>query len=531
MVARLGVGASFVEVTGTTQFTNAVNTGFHHLALVRTGNVLKLFIDGVQEGGNVAITGSVNDSAQPMTIGRPGDVASNEWLGNIDEFRLSVGAARWTSNFTPWTVPYLNTGGGTVTYQYELAIGNEAGAYGLGYGVGGYGGSTYGTPRAASTLFVEPRIWSLDHFGQILLASYNTGKLYAWDPSAVNALTTRAAVVSDAPTDFRAMFVTPERFVIGLCDQMKIKWCTQGDYTVWTPTIANTANIRGVTEGTKLIGGRPLGGGISLIWSDSALYLHQYTGSAQTIFDTRLAGRNCGLVSPSAAVTVGSLAFWMGQNNFFMYASSPVPIPNVEDIRKYVFDQVRTDQGYLCAAMFMPRFREVWFFVCVQGQLQPNLYAIVNVDTYAWSVGTLERTAGAYFGHGDTRPYWAMSDGNIYLHEDGHDDAGAAINAFITLAPAGLDAGKTLMEIDGIEPDFSEQSGNVTLTVNAYDRIRTATDTPLETEVETVSPTDTLVDLRIAGRYIGMTVRSNTLGGHFRFGAPTVFAKPQGTRR
>lgn len=94
-------GTTQTAVTGTTQFTNAVNTGWHHCALVRTGNTLKLFIDGVQEGGDVAFSSTINNSTGNLTVGRLGDTAFPAWLGWIDEFRLSVGIARWTANFTP----------------------------------------------------------------------------------------------------------------------------------------------------------------------------------------------------------------------------------------------------------------------------------------------------------------------------------------------------------------------------------------------------------------------------------------------
>lgn len=94
-----GVGTT---ITGTTAFTNSVNAGWHHVALVRTGNILRLFLDGVQEGGDAAFTGAVTDSANQLAIGRSGEQsASVDWLGWIDEFRISVGIARWTSAFTP----------------------------------------------------------------------------------------------------------------------------------------------------------------------------------------------------------------------------------------------------------------------------------------------------------------------------------------------------------------------------------------------------------------------------------------------
>ncbi len=90
-------------VTGTTTFTA---TGWNHFAGVRTGNTLKLFVNGTQEGGDVAFSSTINDSSNKWAIGRAGEFASTPWNGFIDEFRLSAGVARWTANFTPFTGPY-----------------------------------------------------------------------------------------------------------------------------------------------------------------------------------------------------------------------------------------------------------------------------------------------------------------------------------------------------------------------------------------------------------------------------------------
>lgn len=94
---------SGAAITGTTVITT---TGWHHAALVRTGNTMKMFLDGVQEGGDVAVSGTLVDSTQNLSIGRLGDYAPLNWNGYIDEFRLSVGIARWTAGFTPPTSAY-----------------------------------------------------------------------------------------------------------------------------------------------------------------------------------------------------------------------------------------------------------------------------------------------------------------------------------------------------------------------------------------------------------------------------------------
>lgn len=103
-------GAALTTVTGTTTFVSMTGT-FAHAALVRTGNTLKLFINGVQEGGDVGFSGAVNDSANNYRVGAAGEETTSPWTGWIDGFRHS-NVARWTANFTPPTVPYNFGGGG-----------------------------------------------------------------------------------------------------------------------------------------------------------------------------------------------------------------------------------------------------------------------------------------------------------------------------------------------------------------------------------------------------------------------------------
>lgn len=103
IVGIVFVGGTSTQVNGTSTFTT---TGWHHAAFVRTGNTLKLFVDGVQEGGDVSMSGTINDSANAYGVGCLGEYTLNCFYGYISEFRLSVGTARWTANFTPPTIPY-----------------------------------------------------------------------------------------------------------------------------------------------------------------------------------------------------------------------------------------------------------------------------------------------------------------------------------------------------------------------------------------------------------------------------------------
>ena len=96
--------------TSTTQYTSSVNTGWHHLAFVRDGFNFRLFLDGVQE--DIFQFGStINNSTNALRIGAQGEVTTNTWKGWIDEFRISVGIARWTANFLPPRGAYFDVGG------------------------------------------------------------------------------------------------------------------------------------------------------------------------------------------------------------------------------------------------------------------------------------------------------------------------------------------------------------------------------------------------------------------------------------
>src|SRR5262249_29745318 len=145
----------------------------------------------------------------------------------------------------------VSSTGGTVTFQYEIPVGSELGVFGLGWGVGPWGAGTWGTPRPSSTIFTEPRVWSLDHFGKLLIASYHGRSIYVFDPSQAQPwprATLAAPTDPGAPTDCRYVFVTAERFVVALRENMVISWCSQGDFTTWTPDPTNTANTRTLTE-------------------------------------------------------------------------------------------------------------------------------------------------------------------------------------------------------------------------------------------------------------------------------------------
>ena len=78
-----------------------------HVALTRQGNTLRAFWGGTQVGADGTFSGSIYINSADLFIGalRDGNGSYDGW---IDEFRLTVGVARYTANFTPPTAPFPN---------------------------------------------------------------------------------------------------------------------------------------------------------------------------------------------------------------------------------------------------------------------------------------------------------------------------------------------------------------------------------------------------------------------------------------
>lgn len=84
----------------------AVTTdAWQHLAVARSGNSARMFINGTQIGSTLSNSTNLADNA--LKIGYyydPGYSLS----GFVDEFRVTKGVARYTANFTPPTAPFPN---------------------------------------------------------------------------------------------------------------------------------------------------------------------------------------------------------------------------------------------------------------------------------------------------------------------------------------------------------------------------------------------------------------------------------------
>lgn len=91
---------------------------WHHVAFVRNGNVHTIYVDGVSVATvTQSFTYSYAGTNGISFGGVVGDTSNNNtWAGSIDEARVSVGIARWTTGFTPPIIPYTTSQYATINF-------------------------------------------------------------------------------------------------------------------------------------------------------------------------------------------------------------------------------------------------------------------------------------------------------------------------------------------------------------------------------------------------------------------------------
>ena len=128
--------SAFVDTSGTTRHVvegdSAISPNtWYHVAFVRDGTTLELYVDGTKQANtaNIGVQSLLNRS-EPLVVGVFGTSAYNDYAGYVDEIRISKGAAKWTSDFIPATVPYaaspsspsFNTAGYDVDMSGSLTL-------------------------------------------------------------------------------------------------------------------------------------------------------------------------------------------------------------------------------------------------------------------------------------------------------------------------------------------------------------------------------------------------------------------------
>jgi hypothetical protein len=500
-------------------------------------NVAQVGVVTVHDVGHGATTGDGVYLSGMITID---GVAPLNGLGAV--FSVLDADHWWLLSGMPVTST-VASGGGTITFNYEITSGLSDTIASNGVGVGAVGVGTVGTPRPSTNLTL--RIWSLASFGEILLASPSGGSLYAWAPSSgvasPAAIVTNSTPANGPPLVIASMLMgMPERHLILLgssqlnstsgFDPLLIRFSDVEDYTTYLATATNSAGSFRLEGGTRLVGGLGVSGQI-MVWSDLCLFSMRFVGAPYFYSFNRI-GSNCGMIGPNAATYYGGAVYWMGQAAFFQYTGgAPQPIPCA--IYQAVFGNMAAQQGYKTYCAANQQTDEIlWFYQSAAGG-EVDSYVSYHTVLGVWTFGSLPRTTWIATPTG-IPPIATNPDGTIYYQETGVDrvELNGAIIAggpeSVRTWPLPADAlsgyfdigdGTQFMAINRVIPDFVYQTGTVYLTVYTTDYPNTA---PRVLGPFALTPGTDIQTIRARGRQIAFKFACSDIGAHFRLGAVRI---------
>jgi len=448
------------------------------------------------------------------------------------QYPLTVVNANSYTVIAATTASGTGSGGGAavqVTHNISMSVLSLTNP--VAYGVGVYGTGPYGYSQG--TVATGSAGWSLDRYGSQILASPIGGTIYVYDPAKGGT----AYPLLNAPNNILAMFVTPERFVTALgtlSSRMQMAWADQNDYTNWTTLPTNTANSgRTLQGGTQFVAGLPVRGGVSLLFSDKAVFSMNYSGD-NFVYATPEASDNASILSLHAVAVLGEAAYWMGNGDFWTWNGAVQPLPS-DDIREYVYRDLNPLYVSKTWVMAIRSKKEIWFNYVSAGSSEIDSYVIYHIDQQCWSIGKWSgllgsglRTAGIdadlFFN-----PICLDVNGLAYQHEVGTDDAAQPLDANVTFSPIDASNGNQNLDVFGFLPDFSRLIGNISLTVNVrqYPQDPNSVSGPF---ILTPNDTNPYQDIRADGKMVGFEIDSNVLGGDFNCGVHRLNIQPSGAR-
>ncbi len=479
----------------------------------------------------------------------------------------------------------VSTGGSLSIKPYE-PVGPRAQSYGYGWGIAGWGSGNWGEAAAATDVTLEPGLWSLDNFGQVLVATIMNGKTFTWNAGASTPLETRASTATSGfsttnnPTATRVSLISPTtrhllhfgtETTIGdttTQDDMFIRFSDQEDINTFTPSAINTAGTLRLQDGTKIIGALKAKE-VILVWTDNALYTMSFIGAPFT-FRLDQVGTNCGLIGQNAVVEIDGSAFWLSSKGFFLYDGTVKSIPcSVED---FVYDNFDTTKGQQVAAGLNNLFTEITWYYPASGSEYNDKYVVFNYGESAgvpggvWYTGTEARTswidsnvypnpfATKYDSTADgTFPVIVGQDGlgqtTYFEHEVGTDQVNpngttTTVTSFIQSFDIDLEqrqrnaqgrasgpkiSGELFLAMRRFVPDFKTLAGNakVTLNVKRYPQ-QTSSQTALSPF--TITSSTDKKDTRARGRSVSLKIENDSSSESWRFGTLRLDIQNDGRR-
>lgn len=443
--------------------------------------------------------------------------------------RVCRGAHSWRTNAG---IPYIATGtydklyvldgGGTLTdiTPATFTSGNLNADENLSYGGKDYGEEAYGVARTSDGQTLGPTTWTLDNWGEDLVAcsSFDKRILY-WEGDVADDAATITASSGLVPTGNTGIIVTAERFLFALGadgNPRKIQWCDREDLTDWQPAVTNEAGDIELQTNGRIVCAEKVRGR-TLILTDTDAHVATYQGPP-TVYGFQRVASACGVVAPLVSTSISGMAFWMGESSFYMYNGSTVtPLPC--DVHDYVFKDINHEE--IEAAFCVPNQQnhEIWWFYPAAGSLENNRYVVFDYAENHWSIGTLGRSAGVDSGVFDN-PRYIDDSGYFYRHEKGFNHGNAS--AYAETGPIRINQGNKVVKVNSVIPEEGTRGeADLYFKTRLYPNDTETTHGPYTT----ANPTD----VRFTGRQVRVKVEGE-VGADWRVGRMGLRAKEGGYR-
>ena len=436
-------------------------------------------------------------------------------------------------------------GGSSTVGAYQINTGLNNFLEGTGWGAGAWGMSAWGSASSISAAG-QLRLFSQDNFGEDLLFNARGGGIFFWDESSgtgARAVNITSLSGSNQPTIALQVMVSDiDQHVIAFgvnpigssaIDPLFIRFSDQENATDWTPTAINTAGGIRINSGSEIIGAVQ-GRQEILVFTDVSLHSMRFVGAPFT-FQIQTVSTDISMISPKAAVNARGSVYFMDKGGFYVYNGSVQPLPC--SVKEFVFSNINLGQAFKVFAAENNAFSEVmWFYPIGEGNTEVTNYVSYNYAEDLWSVGTLDR--GAWQGVGTQNFPMATSVNNdtsaanyLYYHENGFDDDGSAMTAFVESGDLELQEGERFMMVSRIIPDFAfsgaTSDASISMTMKGSDF---PLETPTTLSTSTITNSSTQSFIRARSRHQIVRVESSGLGYGWRLGDLRFDIRPDGRR-
>jgi len=374
-----GQVTDITPIRTTSSLTDAVSTSSGSTTLTITD-----ISHGADDGAFVTISGADSVGGVPA-----GEINDEHQVTVID-------GDTYTITVTTAATSTVASGGGSFDVEYQINPGPADSAYQYGWGAGKWSVDAWGTPRDEG-IAIDPRLWSLQNWGEDLVLSPRGGAVYIWDATTP---TLRATQITQAPHKTNIVLVTKDRHMVCFgcnepgddnaltpLDALQIRWSQQENFTDWTPTSTNTAGSQLLTAGTEIIAAANTENQV-LIWTDEAVESMQFIGPPFT-FGFAQVGTSSGIASSRAWAAYNNVVYWMGENAFYVFQGGTGVLPCT--VQRYVFEELNIQQkDKIFTALDRENHEIMWFYPTREIEATKLNGAITAQDTDI----LVENTAG-----------------------------------------------------------------------------------------------------------------------------------------